>query len=126
MAVRRPDRKRFEAWVREALDSVPPDLAARVTNVEVVIEDWPAAEDLDAMGLAEGETLFGLYQGVPLPERGVTTGGLPDRIVIYRGPLTECYTSPEEIREEVRRTVLHELGHYFGFDEATLEALGWD
>lgn len=124
--MRRPDRKRFEAWVREALDSVPPDLAARVKNLEVVIEDWPSAEDLEGVGLPEGETLFGLYHGVPLPERGVTTGGLPDRIVIYRGPLTECCASAEEIREEVRRTVLHELGHYFGFDEATLEALGWD
>ncbi|MFQ5840142.1 MAG: metallopeptidase family protein [Candidatus Methylomirabilales bacterium] len=124
--MRRADRNCFEAWVREALDAVPCELATRVKNLEVVVEEWPSKEELRSVGLPANATLFGLYQGIPLPKRGTETAGLPDRIVLYRGPISERCTSAEEIREEVRRTVLHELGHYFGFDEATLEALGWD
>ena len=104
--------------VREALDGIPRRFAEAVENVGVAVEEEPAAEDLLALGLdPERDTLFGLYQGVSLPERGLDYQGLPDRIVIYRLPILEVCESREEVIEEVRRTVLHEMGHYFGLSE---------
>jgi predicted Zn-dependent protease with MMP-like domain len=88
----------------------------------VVVEDQPTADELRQVGLdPESETLFGLYQGVPWGERGWDYGGqLPDRIVIYRRPLLEECTTHEELLEEIRLTVIHEVGHYFGLDEDQL------
>lgn len=106
----------FEEQVRAALDELPPDLAAALENVAVVVED-ENPEDPD---------LFGLYQGVPLPERGDAAGLLPDKISIYRIPLEDSFDDPAELREEIRITVLHELAHYFGIDEDRLAELGYD
>jgi len=107
----------FEEHVRAALDSLPPDLARALENVAVVVED-EHPEDPD---------LLGLYHGVPLPERDSHYGGqLPDKISIYRLPLEESFPDPEELEEEIRITVLHELAHYFGIDEDRLEELGYD
>lgn len=107
---------RFEDHVRAALDSLPPHIAAALKNVAVVVED-ENHEDPD---------LFGLYEGVPLPERGDMAGSLPDRIAIYRVPLQEEFPDPAELEEEIRITVLHELGHYFGLDEDRLAELGYE
>ena len=107
----------FEEHVRAALDSLPDELARALVNVAVVIED-EHPEDPD---------LFGLYEGVPLTERG--SGGyaeLPDRITIYRQPLEESFPDPTVLEDEIRITVLHELAHYFGIDEDRLEELGYD
>jgi predicted Zn-dependent protease with MMP-like domain len=106
----------FGDHVRAALDELPPDLAAALKNVAVVVED-ENPEDPD---------LFGLYQGVPLPERGDGAGLLPDKISIYRIPLEDSFEDPIELREEIRITVLHELAHYFGIDEDRLTELGYD
>jgi len=106
----------FEDHVRAALDELPPHIAEALQNVAVVVED-ENAEDPD---------LLGLYQGVPLPERGDMAGALPDRISIYRIPLEESFPDPDELRSEIRITVLHELGHYFGLDEDRLTELGYD
>jgi predicted Zn-dependent protease with MMP-like domain len=106
----------FDDHVRAALDELPPNLAAALTNVAVVVED----ENLD------DPDLFGLYHGVPLPERGDMAGLPPDTISIYRIPLEESFPDPEELREEIRITVLHELAHYFGLDEDRLAELGYD
>ncbi len=106
----------FEDHVRSALDELPPELAAALSNVAVVVED-ENPEDPD---------LFGLYHGVPLPERGDMAGLPPDTISIYRRPLEESFPDPEELREEIRITVLHELAHYFGLDEDRLAELGYD
>lgn len=107
----------FEDHVRSALDSLPPQLAAALDNVAVVIED-ENPEDPD---------LFGLYDGTPLPERSsLTSGRLPDRIAIYRLPLEDEFGhDPELLEREIRITVLHELGHYFGIDEDRIAELGW-
>jgi predicted Zn-dependent protease with MMP-like domain len=108
---------RFEDVVRAALDSLPPELARALDNVAVVIED-ENPEDPD---------LFGLYHGIPLPERGSGySGALPDRISIYRLPLEDEFDDPAELEEEIRITVLHELAHYFGIDEDRLAQLGYD
>jgi predicted Zn-dependent protease with MMP-like domain len=106
----------FEDHVRAALDELPPNLAAALTNVAVVVED-ENREDPD---------LFGLYHGVPLPERGDMAGMPPDTISIYRIPLEESFSDPDELRDEIRITVLHELAHYFGLDEERLAELGYD
>ncbi len=107
---------RFEDHVRAALDSLPPDLSRALRNIAVVVEEeHPGDPDL-----------FGLYEGTPLPERGDDAGSLPDRIAIYRRPLQEEFPDPDELQREIRITVLHELGHYFGLDEDRLEELGYD
>ncbi len=105
----------FEEHVRAALDGLPPDIAAALENVAVVVED-EHRDDPD---------LFGMYHGVPLPERGYQAGSLPDKITIYRLPLEESFADPQELRREIRITVLHELAHYFGIDENRLDELGY-
>ena len=102
--------------MRAALDELPPHIAEALENVAVVVEDENQEEP----------DLLGLYHGVPLPERGDMAGSLPDTISIYRIPLEESFPDPDELREEIRITVLHELGHYFGLDEDRLEELGYD
>ncbi|MBA2358502.1 MAG: metallopeptidase family protein [Actinobacteria bacterium] len=108
-------QRSFEEHVRRALDSLPPRLAGALRNVAIVVQD-EHPEDPD---------LFGLYEGVPLPERGDMAGALPDRIAIYRVPLEETFDDPAELEEEIRITVLHELAHYFGLDEDRIEELGY-
>jgi predicted Zn-dependent protease with MMP-like domain len=114
----------FERLVEEALDSLPPDIAARMENVEVVIEDEPP---LDAIaGLPRGSTLLGLYHGIPLTQRGMYYDRvLPDKISIYRGPIERMAGTPRGIREQVRKTVIHEIAHHFGIDDTRLRELGW-
>jgi predicted Zn-dependent protease with MMP-like domain len=105
----------FEEHVERALAGLPPELQAAVRNVEISVED----EHPDDPGL------FGLYEGVPLPERGDWAGSLPDRIRIFRLPLVDSFPDPAELEQEIRVTVLHELAHYFGLDEDQLENLGY-
>jgi predicted Zn-dependent protease with MMP-like domain len=106
---------RFSDHVERAVESLPPELRAAVRNIEISVED-EHPDDPD---------LFGLYEGVPLPERGDWAGALPDRIRIFRRPLVESFSDPAELEEEIRVTVLHELAHYFGIDEDRLDELGY-
>jgi predicted Zn-dependent protease with MMP-like domain len=107
----------FEALVGKALDGLPEEFADLLANIAVVIEGEPDDEDLAALGLDAEEELFGLYQGVPQAERGASYVALPDRVVIYRGPILRWCTSRREVIREVRDTVVHELGHHFGLDD---------
>ena len=107
---------RFDDVVRSALDSLPPKIAAGLRNVAVVVED-ENADDPD---------LYGLFEGIPLTEGGPGPGDLPNRIAIYRLPLQADFDDVDELREEIRITVLHELGHYFGLDEDRLAELGYE
>jgi predicted Zn-dependent protease with MMP-like domain len=102
----------FEQALQDALDSLPPELRDRLSNVEVVVEDEPP----------DGRPLLGLYQGVPLTKRGVNySGALPDKISIYRGPLERVYgNDPELLNRQVARVVLHEVAHHFGISDARL------
>ena len=118
----RMSRDEFEKVVARALDGLPPEIAQRLENLAVVVEDEPSDEEIEDAGLdPETETLFGLYQGVALTERSAGASGmLPDRIVIYRIPLLdECGDRAELIRE-IQDTVVHEIGHFFGLDEQDL------
>ena len=112
-------REAFEDAVRDALDLIPPELAARIDNVLVLVEDDAPAEEPD---------LLGLYEGVALTERDAWwgAGSLPDRITIFRNPtLAVCDTIPDVV-EEVAVTVVHEIAHHFGIDDERLHELGWD
>ena len=114
------DRNIFERLVERSLKRLPKKFATELRNISVEVEDEPAQEILDDLGIEDG-SLFGLYQGVPLPEREWNYGNvLPDRISIYQGPIEREARSDEEIEAIVLDTVMHEIGHYFGFDDETL------
>ena len=132
--VERHRRRHFERLVARALDELPDDVLAMLDNVDVVVEDEPSADQI-AIDRARGQGsdvddepdgLFGLYQGIPLTERGQGYSMvLPDKITIFRGPLERACRSRQELIREVRITVVHELGHHLGLDENRLEELGW-
>ena len=112
---------RFARVVRDALAELPPAFAERLDNIAVLIADRPSADQIRSLGLAPDETLFGLYEGTPLGERG--TGyhlALPDRVTIFREPILEGCASIQEMKDEIRLTVIHELGHHFGLSDAEL------
>jgi predicted Zn-dependent protease with MMP-like domain len=117
-------REQFTQLVEEALQEIPPRFRAEMTNVAVVVEDEPPSHVLDEMEIGPDDTLFGLYQGTPLPERGWSYGNaLPDRISIYQFPIEDACEDEEEIRDCVAETVIHEFGHYFGMSEAEIEEI---
>lgn len=119
------ERERFRELVRDALATLPPGLLARVRNVEILVERRPTARDRKQAGLEGGGTLLGLYHGVPLPDRGENYNLVPpDTISIYQEPIESICRDEAEVREQVRTTVLHELGHYFGIDDERLHELG--
>jgi len=114
------DRTSFENLVNKALRRLPRPFKQKLENISIQIQDHPSTETLDEMGIKAG-TLLGLYQGVPLTERGWGYGNvLPDQIVIYQRPIEERSSSLEEREEMVLEVVMHEIGHYFGFDDRTL------
>src|SRR5512136_818392 len=105
-------RAEFEQLVAAALDELPSFFHEKMSNVEVIIEAWPTRDDLQVAGVPYGQTLLGLYQGVPLTQRGSHYQmTLPDRIAIFQGPIELAYHAPEAIRAGVRHTVIHELAH---------------
>ncbi len=107
----------FDTLVDRALDDIPDEIAALVRNVVVLVEDEPPADEPD---------LLGLYEGVALTERwGEGVMELPDRILVFRGPLLDLCASEEELVEEVRITVVHEIAHHFGIDDDRLHELGY-
>jgi len=119
-------RERFERLVRRALRRLPPVIQQAMENVAIVVEDWPDEQTVADMGLDSPRDLFGLYYGVPLAERGV--GGdswEPDRIVLYQRPIEAACATDEEMVQEVRTTVLHEVGHFLGMSEVDLARLGY-
>lgn len=108
-----------ERLVGAALDELPEGFAALLDNVFVMVEEEPSDEDLESVGMSrdEGDELFGLYQGVPLTERDTFYDALPDRVVIYAGPIGRAFADRREAVEEIKKTVVHELGHHFGMEE---------
>ncbi len=114
-------REHFERLVEEALAGLPSRFASRLENVSINVADWATAEQLSRAGLNDPHRLLGLYEGIPLTERPRGYYGvLPDRITIFRIPIEEMSATDDDIRHQVRETVMHELGHYFGMDEERL------
>jgi predicted Zn-dependent protease with MMP-like domain len=118
-------REQFEALANQAFLAIPRRFRSRMRNVAVVVEDEPDRELLREMEIEPPDTLFGLYQGVPLTERGWDYGNrMPDRIVIYQRPIEQaCEGDEEQVLEEVCATIIHEAGHYFGLSEDEIEAI---
>jgi predicted Zn-dependent protease with MMP-like domain len=117
-------RWHFERLVAEALDELPWRFRRRLRNIAVVVESEPSQELLEEMGLWPHRTLLGLYQGVPLPRRGLSYGNvLPDRIAIFQKPLEAMCRTRDDLKGAIRNTVKHEIGHYFGLDDEQLEEL---
>ncbi len=115
------EKERFEELVEEALARLPREFADRLDNVSIEVEDLATPSQLSEAGVADPHELLGLYQGIPLTRRPRGyAGALPDRIFIFRIPIEEHSRSEDDVRENVRRTVMHELGHYFGMDEEML------
>lgn len=108
----------------DALDRMPDEFAELMSNIAVQVEEWPTEEVLLDLGLdPRRDTIYGLYTGVPLDERGGWYGNvLPDIILIYRQPLLDDCRTREELIHEIQLTLLHEVGHHFGFDEEEMEA----
>ena len=106
----------FERLVAEALDSLPKRFAELLDNVVVVVEEEPNPSDLDVMEDPHGE-LLGIYRGTPMTRRSYDSFRMPDQIAIFRGPILRVSRGPREAQRQIRETVIHELGHYFGLDD---------
>jgi predicted Zn-dependent protease with MMP-like domain len=120
------ERGEFERLVAEALDGIPPGFRRYLKNVAIVVEEEPSPELLASLGMdPRRETLFGLYRGVPLSDRPHDFAGLPDHITIFAGPLCRACGSRRALEREIRRTVVHEIAHYFGLDERRIRRLGY-
>ena len=119
--------REFRQLVEEALAALPDGFKPYLENVAVTVEDWPTVEDLRDAGLdPETETMYGIYIGVPLPERTTSCEfEFPDQIKIFSGPIEEEFGDPAAIRREVQATVVHEIAHFFGMNEEHIAELGW-
>ena len=117
-------RERFTQLVEEALKEIPRRFRKEMKNVAVVVEDEPSPELLAEMEMEPGDSLFGLYQGTPLPERSWAFGNaLPDRITIFQQPIEEDCDDEDEVRAVIGETLIHEVGHYFGMSEDEIEEI---
>jgi len=121
-----PSFERFEELVEEALTEIPATLWSAIDNVFVTVEEWPTQQQLQSADIGPGSLLLGLYEGVPLTARTHAYGLVPpDKITIFRRPILRvCPPNDDAIREQVRRTVLHEIAHHFGISDARLHELG--
>ena len=115
--------REFVRLARQAYSELPIQVIQRLENVDVVVEEWPGPDDEDLVG--HDGTLFGLYTGVPLPEREGGDPMLPDRIAIYRQPILRSCSSRTEAEREIKITLWHEIGHYLGLSEEVLHKLGY-
>jgi predicted Zn-dependent protease with MMP-like domain len=118
------ERSHFEQLVGEALDSLPEDFRDRINNVAVTVEDYPSPRE--ERRFARGGLLLGLYQGQPLTRRDSRYGmAFPDKITIYQKNIEALCRTDDDIRRQVRKTVLHEIAHHFGIDDRRLRELGY-
>jgi predicted Zn-dependent protease with MMP-like domain len=122
-------RARFERLVAEAITLIPARFRREMRNLALVVEDEPSQELLDEMEIEPPDTLYGLYQGTPLPERSWAFGNsLPDRITLFQRPIEDDCEDDDEIRAVIGETLIHEVGHYFGLSEeeiAEIEERYW-
>ncbi|MFC2149788.1 metallopeptidase family protein [Candidatus Auribacterota bacterium] len=115
----------FEKLVREALDDIPEEFLKALQNIEVTVEDEPDERTARQLHLTRNDILLGLYKGVPLPKRSTSYGNVfPDKITIFKNSIERIHSSPEAIKKAVKNTVIHEIAHYFGFDDRYLRELG--
>ena len=121
------DSERFERLVAKAIESLPEEFRERLDNIDIVVADEPTLKQLSRAERKRGETLLGLYEGVPLPERSQGYGFVvPDMITVFQRPIEAMCQNDTEIIAEVQRVVLHEIAHHFGISDDRLRELGRD
>jgi len=118
------DRERFEWLVAEVVDSLPDEFRNKLENIDVIVQDEPTPSQLAELRLKRGETLLGLYQGVPLTKRSRHYGMVvPDKITIFQKPIETRCKNDTEVKAEIKRVVQHEIAHHFGIGDARLRQL---
>jgi predicted Zn-dependent protease with MMP-like domain len=118
------NRQKFERLVAEAITLIPKRFRREMKNIAVVVEDEPSGELLEEMEIEPPDSLYGLYQGTPLPERTWGYGNtLPDRVTLYQKPIEEDCNNDDEVRAVIGETLIHEVGHYFGLSEEEIEEI---
>ena len=119
------DRERFEELVDKALTELPEQFRERLSNIDVEVEDYPSADDLRVARAKRGQTLLGLYRGIPVTRRGLGYNMVPpDRIIIFQQPIEMTCRSDDEVVERVGHVVRHEIAHHFGIDDEALRRMG--
>jgi predicted Zn-dependent protease with MMP-like domain len=117
-------RDRFLALVREALADIPAEFRDALDNIAIVVEDEPTLEQLHEVDLEPPETLLGLYEGTPLPERAWAHGNvLPDKVTLFQGPIEDASDDEDDVVVAIGETLIHEIGHYFGLSEEEIEEI---
>jgi predicted Zn-dependent protease with MMP-like domain len=120
-------RGRFQELVEAALETIPATFRDAIENVAIVVEDEPSRRQLDEVGLSPPHTLLGLYEGIPLTERGWAHGNvLPDKITLFQGPIERSSHTAADVVVAVGETLIHELGHYFGLSEDEIQRIEED
>jgi predicted Zn-dependent protease with MMP-like domain len=120
------DRSLFEKLISSAIRELPEEFRSKLQNIAIIVEDYPSKDLLEQMGVSADDTLFGVYDGVPLTERGFFEAPLhPDRILIFQRAIEDECDSPEEIKEELKITLVHEIAHFFGMGDDYLEEIGY-
>ena len=118
------NRKRFEQLVAEAIELIPARFRREMKNIAVVVEDEPSSELLEEMEIEPPDSLYGLYQGTPLPERTWGYGNtLPDRVALFKNIIEEDCETEDDVRDCIAETLIHEVGHYFGLSEEEIEEI---
>jgi len=113
----------FEKYLAQAIDEIPAPYGKHLENVAFIVEDYPSPEQRQKLNLYPNETLFGLYEGTPLPSRNGTLKLLPDKITIFKAPLLAASRSAQELRHNIGHTVWHEVAHYYGLDHTRIHEL---
>ena len=118
------DRERFQWLVARAIETLPDEFTDRLENIDVVVEDSPTQSQIARAGLGRGQTLLGLYEGVPLTRRGAHYGLVPpDKITIFQKPIEAKCRDDARVTTEIQRVVQHEIAHHFGIGDARLEQI---
>jgi predicted Zn-dependent protease with MMP-like domain len=113
----------FDRLISEALVSLPGEHVKNIENVAIVMQDWPTEEQRRQLQLRNDQTLFGLYEGLPLSRRQGIQKTLPDKITIFKGPITANAAYESDLKEQIRHTLWHEIGHYYGLDHKRIHEL---
>lgn len=111
------DREKFEELVKQGIDAIPKRFLEKMSNVDIIIDDEPTAEQMKKIKLRANAKLFGLYEGIPQTKRGFYAGVMPDKITIFKNAIEEVAFDENQIKEIVKNTVWHEIAHHFGMDE---------
>ena len=117
------DKGTFEAFVTKAVDNLPKIYRQNIDNIAFIVEDIPTAEQRIQLKLQNNQTLFGLYEGVPLPQRQGSLKVMPDKITIYQDPIQSSVNDMVSLYDQIARTIWHEVAHYFGLDHQMIDNL---